>query len=373
MLILYSCSGVRFVSSWTSGLPWRCTGDQIIHSGNALGGFFLFGVHRVRSHMPILFAASLPEAWLLKLVVLVVLAAKLNGCVSMAVSERIATREEPQGSKCICLTANEKYYTISRLWDDDFESISIKRSDLPAGCESTRFFLNDLSHELRIMEPVSIPWLTWEAPPLPDERYPPCALLVSYGSFSEPSKLEGVVVTSSTGVFAKGERPRSHPAVWALTPAAMMVEGYAMVGAFWTSPIWVPIALMSGQNKEKERSVLPQPVNACWVAVDDKVKNGWLYDLRIKVTGFNWSSKIESAYLFTTANELFSDDNQIPIDSRITLRKGSIFFCLIETDENLECNLQSGSVDFHSIGTDADIECGLQSNNVVAIKIKLLR
>jgi len=297
-------------------------------------------------------AAILSRVWFVQLSAIVVLAAILNGCASMAVSERIATREEPQSSKCFFLTANENYYTISRWWVDDFESLSIKRSNLPAGCETARFFLMDSTHELRIMESASVPWLTWETPPLPDESYPPCALLVSYGSFSEPSKLEGVVVTSSTGTAAKGERPQPHPAVWALAPAAMMAEGYAMVGAFWTSPIWVPVALMSGQDKEKERSVLPSPVTACWVAIDEKVKNGWLFNSILKVTGFEWSSRKESAYLFTTTNEQFSDENPVPIDSRITLYKGRIHF--------------------RSIRTDADIECGLQSGNVVSIRVKPL-
>jgi hypothetical protein len=298
-------------------------------------------------------ATSMQVGWLSRIIVIVILAAMLNGCASLAVSQKIATREEPQEFKVFLLTADEKDYTVSRWWGTDYETVTISRRDSPAGCETTRFFLNDSTHELRMMEPVSAPWLTGVTPPLPDESYPPCALLVSYGSFSGPPELEGVAVTSSTGLVAKGERPSPHPAIWALTPAAMMVEGYAMVGAFWTFPVWGPIAFMSGQNKEKERSVLPSPVTACWTAIDDKVENGWFYDLNIKVTGFEWTSEIENAYVLSTAtstaNELFSDDNSVPIDSKVTLHKGHIHFS--------------------SVGADVDVECGLQSGKVVAIRV----
>lgn len=74
--------------------------------------------------MLVLPTALLPRVWLLKLIALVVLTAMLNGCLSMAVRERIARREEPQSSKCFFLTANEKYHTISRWWENGFESVS---------------------------------------------------------------------------------------------------------------------------------------------------------------------------------------------------------------------------------------------------------
>lgn len=325
-------------------------------TSDAKGDWFaFFGLNEFRACMFLRSATSMTRGRLFRLAAVVTLAAMSNGCASMVLTEKIAVREEPQESKAFFLTADENEYTVSRWWQwhgRDYETVTISRRDLPAGCETARFFLNGPTHELRITEPVRVPWLTGVTPPLPDENYPSCALLVSYGSFSGPPAFEGVAVTSSAGMVAKGERPRPRPAFWALTPALMMAEGFAMVGAFWTAPIWAPVALMSGQDKEKERSVLPPPVTACWTALDDKVKNGWFYDLDIKVTGFGWSSENENAYVLTTANELFSDDNSVSTDSRVTLRKGHLYF--------------------QSIGADVEVECGLQSGSVVAIRVSPL-
>jgi hypothetical protein len=135
---------------------------------------------------------------------------------------------------------------------------------------------------------------------------------------------------------------------------AGVVEGYAIVGALWTSPIWGPIAYMNREEKrkEKEKSVLPEPVATCWAAIDDEMKKGELSDLDIKFVGFEWSSEIENAYVHTTASELFSEDKPVPVDSRVTLHQGR--------------------AEFRSLWTDVDVECGLQSGNVVSIRVKPL-
>lgn len=319
--------------------------------------FFVFRVQNMWPRMTLRSAASLPMGGLFQSTAILALAAMLNGCISMGLSEQIATREEPKEAKIFFLTADEKSYTVSRWWGADYETVVIKRRDLPAGCETARFFFNDSTREIRIMEPEGAPWSTGEAIPLPDESFSPCSLLVSYGSFSGPPELEGLVVTSSTGLVAKEKRQQPQPAVWALTPAAMMVEGYAMVGALWTMPIWGPIAYINEKNKETRRerynSDFHQAVIACWAAVDDKVTNGWYYGANIRVTRFDWSPENENAYELTTVDEPCSAEDATPVDTRVTLHKGRL--------------------DFRSQEAEADIECGLKSGNVVAVKVKPLQ
>jgi len=314
--------------------------------------FFTFRL--IRALMSLRAATSLPVGRLLQLTAIVAFVAMLNGCISLAASEKIASREEPQDVKSFLLTADESSYTVSRWWNKDYETVAIPRRDLPAGCETARFFLNDTSHELRIAIPASSPWVAGKYPPLPDDNYPPCALLISYGYFSGPPELEGVVITSSTGLVANDERQRPQPAIWALAPAGMIVEGYAMVGATLTLPIWGPIAYFSAEeektSKEQAKSKIPPPVTACWNSIDDKLQNGWIYDMNIQITGYEWIPENESAYTLTPVNEPCGDDNATHVDTRVTLH--------------------NGLVRFRSLEAKADIECGLQSGNVVNITLK---
>lgn len=294
---------------------------------------------------------------LFRLTAIPIVIAVLNGCVSAAVIEEVSTREEPpKVGKEFILTTDENAYTISRWWGTDHVALKIPRSDLPEDCKAARFFLNDLEHELRIAEPVNSDWVTEGHPPLPDDSYPNCSLLVSYGSFSGPPALEGVAVTSSAGLIAKDNRLKPKPSAWALYPFAAMAEGYAIVGSIWTLPIWGPIVYMSEsseERKEKEKNVLPSPVVSCWTAIDDEIMKDAFSDLDITFVGFEWSSKIENAYVLKTVSELFCEDKPVPVDSRVTLHKGR--------------------VKLRELWTDADVECGLQSGNVVAIRVELLR
>lgn len=324
---------------------------------NILGGFLFLGLHRARSRMLIPSAASLLRVRLLQLIAIVLLPTMLNGCASMYMSERIATREEPQSSKLFFLTAVEESYVISRWWEDDFESVSIKRSDLPAGCETARFYLNNSTQELKLLEPVVADWITEGQPLLPDDSYPPCSLLISYGAFSGPPELEGIEVNSSSGFIKKDDRKQRHPAVWVLTPVAAVAEGYAMVGAFWTLPVWGPMLYFNEKNKEKRREQyekdFPQPVTACWNAIDDKVKDGWLYAASIKVTGFEWPPDSDNTYYQTTDAEPFSEDDTTSIDTRVVLRRSHLIF--------------------PSQVAEADVECGMQSGIVIEVKVTPLR
>ena len=305
-------------------------------------------------------ASSMRGRWTFRLTALVVLTAFLNGCFTGQMVVNVAQREEPQASKSFILTADENAYTISRWWgtglDTDHETLTIPRSDLPVGCKTARFFLNDSVHELRIAEPVSSDWVTGVQPPLPDDSYPHCAFLVSYGTFSGPPALAGVAVTSAAGLIAKDERQKPQPAAWALAPVAMVVDIYLFIGAVLTMPIWGTIGFLSGKNasevKKKQRSELPPPVAACWTAIDDAMGTGTTSPQN-SFAGFEWSSVKESAaYVLTTADELFTEDQPVPIDTRVTLR--------------------AGRVEFRSLWTDADVECGLQSGNVVATRVKPL-
>lgn len=267
----------------------------------------------------------MPKRWLVYMVVTVALAATLSGCISLDVSERVATREEPAAAKTFLLTADDSAYTVSRWWPDDYETVTVKRQDLPADCPTPRFFLNDPEHELRLSAPATSPWVTGTTPPCPDDSYPPCALLVSYGHFSGPPELEGVAITTRSGLLAKGERIRPHPAVWALTPVAMVAEGYAMVGATLTLPLWGPYAYFSGENEEArvkdERSRLPAPVTACWVAIEEKAYSGWSYVENIPVSGFTWSSAKEGAYTLE-AGAAPGGSDRAAVDARVTLHRG---------------------------------------------------
>jgi hypothetical protein len=166
---------------------------------------------------------------------------------------------------------------------------------------------------------------------------------VSYGSFSGPPLFEGVAVTSATGLVATSERQQPHPAVWALAPVGAVVDSIAIVAGVF---IYIPGSVVSGisESMEKSRlkemkSALPLPVTACWTAIGNGQSN--------------WTPDKEKAYVLTTADEIFSDDNPVPIDARVTLRQGWVAI--------------RGGISW----TDADFECGIRAGDVVATRVML--
>ena len=104
------------------------------------------------------------------------------------------------------------------------------------------------------------------------------------------------------------------------------------------------------KSRMKEaKSALPPPVAACWTAIDSG-----------KAAPFSrseWTPGKENAYVLTTADEVFSNDNPVPIDARVTLRQGRVLFSIIGRP-------------VYS-WTEADIECGLRAGDVVATRVML--
>ncbi|MBP1728660.1 MAG: hypothetical protein H6Q56_1033 [Deltaproteobacteria bacterium] len=313
---------------------------------------------------------SIRHGLLHRLTALVLLIAILPGCLATSWNESII-KGEPKETGHFALTTSANAYEITRWWGLDQatsyegqETLIVPRRDLPAGCESARFFLNDPAHELQIAQPTSANWVTGVRPPLTDDSYPPCALLVSYGSFSEPPALEGVAVTSATGLVATGERRQPHPAAWGLVPVTIVVDVYIFLVALVTIPLWAPIGLMMENSaakreqaaKVKEKGALPPPVAACWTAMDSVMKKDGSSTPDHSFVGFEWALGSEKAYVLTTANGVFSDDKPVPIDARVTLRQGRVQFKI----ENKG-----------SLWTDADVECGLRTDDIVATGVKL--
>lgn len=302
--------------------------------------------------------------WLLpRLGALVLLSATLPGCLATGMVEEIA-EGEPKEAGYFALTVNADAYEIIRWWDSGQETFSIPRRALPMGCDTARFFLNDAAHELKIAQPASAVWVTGGRPPLPDDSYPPCTLLVSYGSFSEPPALEGVVVTSAVKLVATDEYQQSHPAAWALMPVGIAADTYIFIGALVTMPVWAPIGLMmenSATKREQEaeantKAALPPPIAACWTAINSTMEKGGPSNPDQPFVGFEWDPSRENAFVLTTADEVFSDDIPVAIDTRVTLRQGRVQF----QRENKG-----------SLWTDADVECGMRSGDVVATCVKL--
>jgi hypothetical protein len=297
------------------------------------------------------------------LTAIVLLSATLPGCLAGAIIEKTAMGEPKEGV-CFALSTSLNTYEITRWWGSGQETLSVPRSDLPAGCDTARFFLNDSVHELQIAQAANANWVTGVRPPLPDDSYPPCALLVSYGSFSEPQALDGVVVTSAAGLVATSDRKQPNPAAWALMPAGIVADFYLFVGGVVASPVLVPIAIMSESSaaneklkqKAEAKSALPPLVDACWTAIDSAMEKGGSSNPDQPFVEFEWVPGRENAYVLTTANEVFSDDKPVPIEARVTLSQGRVQFRI----ENRS-----------PLWTDADVECGLQAGDVVETCVKL--
>jgi len=236
-----------------------------------------------------------------------------------------AEGEDPQKTEDFVLTASIDAYQITRTPSSSQEILVISRSDLPDNCEVGHFFLNDLSNELKIAEPSRPLWVSETSPPSPDDHYPPCAILVSYGTFSEPIKLKGVAVTTSSGLIASQDLPPPQPAFYALLPFAVAADFYIVIGAVITLPIWAPIGLWwaksqentQSEMKEREKRGLPASISACWTAIDAQMEKEGSFENLHK---FEWSPKFDDSYLIRNANKPFNEDGALPVEELITLR-----------------------------------------------------
>ena len=306
---------------------------------------------------------SVKRGLLSSLIALALLGATLPGCLATSMIEKSAMGEPKDGVNFV-LSASVNAYEITRWWDSGQETFSVPRRDLPAGCHTARFFLNDPGHELQIAQPASAIWVTGVRPPVPDDSYPPCALKVSYGFFSEPPALEGVAVTSAVGLVTTSERKQSNPAAWALMPAGIAADFYLFVGGVVTMPVWAPIGLMSessaaNEKRQKEaeaKGTLPPPVATCWTAIDSAMEKGGCSNSDQPFVEFEWVPGKENAYVLSTAKEVFTGDKPVPIDERVTLSQGRVRFLIANKG---------------FLWTDADVECGLRAGDVVATCVKL--
>jgi hypothetical protein len=281
----------------------------------------------------------------------------LTGCIAGSIIPSVV-KGEPKKAANFSLSVSDNNYEIKREWNDEnsyqSETLRISRDALPAGCKTARFFLTDSAHELLIGHPQDANWLTQDGLPLPDDGYPPCALLVSYGFFPGPPALEGVVVTHAAGLVKTSNRKQPHPTAWALLPAAAVAEIYVYCAAALASPVLLPVGIgwvkYDEKAKAKAKAALPRPVAACWTAIDVEMKKGGSPDQPFSY--FEWDPAGENAYDLKTVTEVFSDDNPVAVDTRVTLRQGRAAF---------------GA----SVWTDADIECGLMSGEVLTTRVNL--
>jgi hypothetical protein len=273
----------------------------------------------------------------------------------------LAQGEGYQEINTFILTSRDNDYVISRGWGsiNYFRTITISRSNLPTGCTFARFFLNDIDHELKVGHGGTSNWENWERPPLPDDSYPPCTLLITLGTFSRPPVFNGVAVTSSAGLVAKDDIAKPQPVAWLLLPAEIVVDTYLFIGAgagaIVTMPILLPYASYKNNELKKKMDELPPSIKACKIAIDEQLdKNGSPYSEAY--TTFSWFPIHDNSYVDTKVDELFSDNEPIPIDSRVVLYKGNV-------------NLLSHP----NMLTDAEGECGLQSGKIVATRVNVLK
>lgn len=301
-----------------------------------------------------------------RLISLALLCSILPGCLATSWNDYIINGE-PKETGHFALSTSANVYEITLWWATSYggiETLIIPRNNLPVGCESARFFLNDSAHELQIAKPATANWITGGHPPLPDGEYPPCTLLVSYGSFSELPTLEGVAITSATGLVATRERRQPHPAAWSLMPVTIVADVYIFLVALVTIPIWAPIGLMmentaakrEREAKEEKKGVLPPSVATCWTSIDSLMGKAGPTNTDHSFVAFAWAPGLENAYTLTTTDEVYSHDKPIPIDARVTLHQGQVQYRI----ENKG-----------SLWTDADAECGLRAGDVVATRVML--
>ncbi len=276
--------------------------------------------------------------------------ATLPGC--FFVTDKIAdiAEGEPRKSTIFALSVTDNNYEITRK----YETLRISRGDLPTGCDSARFFLNDSANELEIGHHQKANWVTEDRPPLPDDRYPPCTLLLSYGSFSEPQPVEGLVITNTSAFFRTSKCKQPHPAAWVLSPATFAADVWLNLAAVYTVPVWVLPAIVwarhNNKTREKATAASPPPIVACLTTIEEEIGG-----IDQPFSHFEWDPTRENAYVLEPVNEVFSGDNPVAIDTRVRLRNGRVAF----RDE------------FGTIWTDADVECGLQSGNVAATRVTL--
>ncbi len=301
------------------------------------------------------------------LTIYALLSATLTGCLAASWVEATA-KGEPKDAGVFALGTKGNAYEITRWWGasqsppQGKETLIIPRRNLPVGCDTARFFVNDSVHELQIAQQESANWVTADRLPLSGNGYPSCTLLVSYGSFGEPA-LEGVAVSDAMGLVAKSERRQPHPAAWALLPVGIVADVYIFLGALVTMPVWAPIGLLMEKNsakseketKDKEMASLPAPVAKCWRAIDKSLDKS-MTSKPDQPVRFKWAPEIDNAYNLAAVNEVFSDDKPVFIDTRVTLRQGCVQFPI-------------KNMDF--IWTDADVECGFRAGDVVSTRVQL--
>ena len=154
-----------------------------------------------------------------------------------------------------------------------------------------------------------------------------------------------------------------------ITRLALMAVGavadiYIFLGALVTIPVWAPIGLKMENSTAKRKqeaesnakAALPPSLAVCWTVINSEMEKGGPSNPDQPFVAFDWVPSRENAYVFRTANEVFSDDKPVAIDARVTLLQGCVHFRI---------------EDRGSLWTGADVECGLRAGDVVATWVKL--
>ena len=140
------------------------------------------------------------QQWFNRVAAIALVSLTQTGCIATAMVERTAAGE-PVDRMYFSLTANGEAYQVHRSWGDGASadhhvdrSFSVSRKDLPPACGGrARFFVNDPEHELAISAWIAAAALTADRAPRPDDRQPPCSVLLAYGAFADSVPAGGVV------------------------------------------------------------------------------------------------------------------------------------------------------------------------------------
>ena len=302
--------------------------------------------------------------WFIRIAVSLLAGLSQAGCIATGLLEQAAVGE-PAGRTYITLTTNREEYQLHRSSQGSFvdRSLPLPRKALPAECGgSARFFLNGPEEEIAIGAWSTTAPLSADRAPHPDDRYPPCTVLVAYGTFADIIPAGGVVATLPAGVLAIDALRPGYPVLYVLWPAAFIADIYLGIGAGVASlaaaiPVLFTIKAMDYQaraTREKQGAGLPPSVASCWLAAESGMKSFTLPEPAGRFDTFQWDPDVANAYTLDGTPGPFGPDEPIAIDERIAL-------------DGARVQVHG----FSALWTDAQFVCGLLEGKIVATSLAL--
>jgi hypothetical protein len=309
------------------------------------------------------------QQWFNRVAVIALVSLTQTGCIATAMVQQTAAGE-PVDRMYFSLTANGEAYQVHRSWGDGASadhhvdrSFSVSRKDLPPACGGrARFFVNDPEHELAIGAWIAAAALTADRAPRPDDRQPPCAVLLAYGAFADSAPAGGVVATLPERVVAIDALQPAHPVLYALWPAAIVADTYLFTAACVLAiPAFIPALVVfkamdrqARAVREKQEAALPPAVASCWSAAESGIRDGSLPAPAERFDTFRWDPDVANAYTLADATDNFGSDEAIAIDESVVLAGAHV---------QLRGNPEQW--------TDAQLVCGLSERRVVTTRLNL--